>query len=89
VAAAKTVERIASPAGSEPGTNGRFPVVLLVVPPLLALGLLLLAASYITPSRVPWPAVSQTLYVHRPDLVVFGVGMIMLSLLLLAIAALL
>ncbi len=62
---------------------------LFVFVPLFILGLLLAAASAVSPARVPWPAISKPLYLHRTDLAVIGTGTIALALLCLNIGVLL
>ena len=63
--------------------------VLLAFVPLFALGLLLLGASTISPSRVPWPVIAEPLYLHRANLAAIGIGTLALALLCLNIAVLL
>jgi len=63
--------------------------VLVVFVALSALGLLMLGASAVPPSRVPWPVLAGPLFVHRWNLAAFGFGTIMLSLLCLNIAVVL
>jgi len=62
---------------------------MLVFIPLLALGLLLLATSKVSPERVPWPAISEPLYLHRANLAAIGIGAIALAVLCLNIVVLL
>jgi len=38
-------------------------------------------ASAVPPARIPWPVVSESLYGHRSDLAVVGLGSIALGLL--------
>jgi hypothetical protein len=57
--------------------------------PLFGFGvLLLLGAAVLTPRRVPVPRIAMPLYVHRPELVAAGAGVIALALLWLNIAVL-
>ena len=88
-AAAQTKEALAAPAPELSETDSRVPGPLLAFVPLFSLGLLLLAASAISPWRVPWPAISEPLYLHRANLASIGIGTIVLALLCLSIAVLL
>jgi hypothetical protein len=63
---------------------------LIVFVTLFALGgLLLLGASAVPPSRIPWPVISEPLYVHRSNLAMIGTGTIAIALICLSIAGLL
>jgi hypothetical protein len=62
---------------------------LLVFILLFTLGVLMAAASAVSPAWIPWPAISRPLYLHRTDLAVIGIGTIALALLCLNIVALL
>ena len=55
---------------------------------LFALGVLMAAASAVSPAWIPWPAISRPLYLHRTDLAVIGIGTIALALLCLNLVAL-
>lgn len=71
---------------SEPSRFGSIPEGFV---PLLGFGvLLLLGAAVLTPRRVPVPKIAMPLYVHRPELVAAGAGVIALALLWLNIAVL-
>jgi outer membrane biosynthesis protein TonB len=80
---------LAAPAPQLSETDSRVSGPLLAFVPLFCLGLLLLAASAISPWRVPWPAISEPLYLHRANLASIGIGTIALALLCLSIAVLL
>jgi hypothetical protein len=54
----------------------------------LALGLLMLGLSALPPRRVPWPALAGSLFVHRGNIAMAGVGTIGVALFCLYIAAL-
>ena len=82
-------EALAAPAPQLSETDSRVSGPLLAFLPLFCLGLLLLAASAISPWRVPWPAISEPLYLHRANLASIGIGTIALALLCLSIAVLL
>jgi hypothetical protein len=56
---------------------------------LFTLGLLMVSASAVPPARVPWPAVAESLYLHRSDLTAVGIGTVILALLYLNVAVLL
>lgn len=63
---------------------------LIVFVTLFALGgLLLLGASAVPPSRIPWQVISEPLYVHRSNLAAIGVGTIAIALTCLNFAVLL
>jgi hypothetical protein len=62
--------------------------VFVVVFSLFALGLLLVSASAVPPARMPWPALSESLYLHRSDLTVLGIGTMALGLVCLNFAVL-
>src|SRR5215211_192015 len=67
--------RVAAPALARlEGTDSSSTAVKLVLGPLLAVALLLIAAAAISPGYVPWPRVAVGLQAHRSDLIVFGVG---------------
>jgi hypothetical protein len=42
----------------------------------------------VPPTRVPWPAIAQPLFIHRFDLVLLGVGTVAVGIFCLAIAGL-
>jgi periplasmic protein TonB len=86
---AADAKTLAAPAPELPETDSRVSGPLLAFVPLFSLGLLLLAASAISPWRVPWPAISEPLYLHRANLASIGMGTIALALLCLSIAVLL
>ena len=86
---AADAEALAAPAPQLSETDSRVSGPLLAFLPLFCLGLLLLAASAISPWRVPWPAISEPLYLHRANLASIGIGTIALALLCLSIAVLL
>jgi hypothetical protein len=79
----------AVPATGEPdpasGVSGAF----LVFSALFTVGLLLLGVSAVPPQRVPWAAVAEPLFLHRSDLMAFGIGAVALAFLCLNIAVLL
>jgi hypothetical protein len=52
-------------------------------------GLLLVGASAVPPSRVPWLAISEPLSVHRSNLAAIGTGTIAIAVICLNIAVLL
>jgi hypothetical protein len=63
---------------------------LIVFLTLFALGgLLLLGASAVPPSRIPWQVISEPLYVHRSNLAAIGLGTIAIALACLNFAVLL
>jgi len=74
----------ANPVPNGATASGVFVVVLM----LFALGLLFVSASAVPPGRVPWPAVSESLYLHRSDLTVLGIGTMALGLVCLNFAVL-
>jgi hypothetical protein len=45
-----------------------------VFAPVLAIGVLLLAAASISPASVPWPRVAAGLHANRSDLAILGFG---------------
>ena len=70
------------PATDVDGTGAGAPSgVLALVGALFVLGLGLVFVSAVPPGRVPWPVVSEPLYLHRSDLTVVGIGTIALGLL--------
>lgn len=76
-------------APAKPISNGETASgVFVVVLSLFALGLLLVSASAVPPARVPWPTVSESLYLHRSDLTALGIGTLMLGLVCLNFAVL-
>jgi hypothetical protein len=79
------VEALAAPAPELSDTDSPVSGPLLAFVPLFAFGLLLVGASTVSPSRVPWPVISETLYLHRADLAAIGIGTIALALLCLAV----
>jgi hypothetical protein len=52
-------------------------------------GLLLVGASAVPPLRIPWPAISEPLSVHRSNLAAIGTGTIAIAVICLNIAVLL
>lgn len=84
----EALDGTAAPA-AELSQNDPLSGVLVVFVPLFTLGLLLAAASAVSPARIPWPVLSRPLYLHRTDLAVIGIGTIALALLCLNIAVLL
>ncbi len=86
---AETKGALAAPAPELSETDSRVSGPLLAFVPLFSLGLLLLAASAISPWRVPWPVISEPLYLHRANLASIGIGTIALALLCLNIVVLL
>lgn len=86
-----TLDRTAAPAAmvSEAATDSPVSGAFVVLIPLFALGLLLLAASAFSPAIVAWQAITEPLYRHRADLAAIGIGTIALALLCLNIAILL
>ena len=72
----------------ETGVDASSGVLALVVS-LFVLGLALVSVSALPPARVPWPMVSESLYLHRSGLTVVGIGTIALGLLCLNAAVLL
>ena len=57
--------------------------------PLFLLGLLLIGLTAVPPARIPWPAIAEPLYLHRPNLAAIGFGAIALAFLALNAAVLL
>ncbi len=86
---AETKKALAAPAPGLSETDSPVSGPLLAFAPLFALGLLLLAASAVSPARVPWQVISEPLYLHRANLAAIGIGTIALALLCLNIVVLL
>ena len=62
---------------------------LIVFGGMIGMGLLLLGAAAVSPARVPWPVVSEPLYLYRSNLAAIGLGTVALGLLLINAAVLL
>jgi hypothetical protein len=73
------------PATTGNSASGTLPVFFA----LFALGLLLLSATAVPPTRIPWVVVAESLYSHRSDLAVTGIGAIALALIVLNVGFLL
>jgi hypothetical protein len=87
-----TEEAVGSPASSASElSDSQSPAsgALFVFGALVAVGMLLLGTASVSPARVPWPLVSESLYAYRSNLAAIGLGTIMLALLLLNVTVLL
>jgi hypothetical protein len=85
----RAVDQAAAPVAGIVETSPSVSGAVVVLVPLFVLGLILLGAASVPPARLPWPVVSEPLYVHRSNLAAIGVGTIALALLCLNIAVLL
>lgn len=76
-----------APVGSDEDSLIGGPMLTFV--PLLVFGLLLIGLTAVPPTRIPWPAIAEPLYLHRPNLAAIGFGAIALAFLVLNAAVLL
>ena len=86
---ASPLEQTAVSAAVRSGDDSAIGTPLLAFVPLLVLGLLLVGLTAVPPTRIPWPAIAEPLYLHRPNLAAIGFGAIALALLVLNAAVLL